>query len=475
MLSSPQSSFAPLLEPLFTPKTIPNTLLIILLDWEHPWTWLRDLRGWLRILRSVLSKLDQACQDALEENTKEWSERRRGPAAETSAPAGAADVASPAPAAAGDVTLPLGAGEYDEPLGLPLCVVAQGAEKIELFEKEHGWRDDEFDTVLQYLRTVLLKHGASLIYTPTSPSSASAATVQASTGSGGSAPPSSQAATLQALIRGSLGINSLLQKNALRHNLIDRDRILVPPNWDSWGKIRVLREGFDVEGTSDAWGFDIQLPRKKPSSDAAESTDTSEAPIVAGGDATEQDPNSPSAVTSYESAVQDPSPKRQPSAANEPLEVSCPPNQEFFSEQSRILERLKVDDAAEERKQEAKRTGGSSTGTSTPALSIGTGGRVSEHIGPVQFNMGGIQVDADDALKSLRLANGPATPSGLRSPRAEEATDTSILSTANGGEDETKEKSDGLLDETANNEQLKSFFAGLISRGAGANSPRSTS
>jgi dynein light intermediate chain 1 len=31
-------------------------------------------------------------------------------------------------------------------------------------------------------------------------------------------------------------------------------------------------------------------------------------------------------------------------------------------------------------------------------------GRVNEHIGPVQFNMGGIQVDADDMLKKLRVS-----------------------------------------------------------------------
>jgi dynein light intermediate chain 1 len=32
-------------------------------------------------------------------------------------------------------------------------------------------------------------------------------------------------------------------------------------------------------------------------------------------------------------------------------------------------------------------------------------GRVNEHIGPVQFNMGGIQVDADDMLKRLKVGS----------------------------------------------------------------------
>jgi hypothetical protein len=28
---------------------------------------------------------------------------------------------------------------------------------MDLLEKEHGWKDDEFDFVLQFLRTILLK------------------------------------------------------------------------------------------------------------------------------------------------------------------------------------------------------------------------------------------------------------------------------------------------------------------------------
>jgi hypothetical protein len=31
------------------------------------------------------------------------------------------------------------------------------AEKIEKLEKEHGWRDEEFDFILQFMRTILLK------------------------------------------------------------------------------------------------------------------------------------------------------------------------------------------------------------------------------------------------------------------------------------------------------------------------------
>lgn len=64
-----------------------------------------------------------------------------------------------------------------------------------------------------------------------------------------------------------------------------------------------------------------------------------------------------------------------------------------------------------------------------------TDGQVNQHIGPVQFNMGGIQVDADDMVKRLKergqtATAAPGTPEGTK----------------------------------AQNEELASFFAGLMKR-----------
>ena len=33
-------------------------LIVILLDWSQPWLWLRQLRSWIRVLRSLVSSLD---------------------------------------------------------------------------------------------------------------------------------------------------------------------------------------------------------------------------------------------------------------------------------------------------------------------------------------------------------------------------------------------------------------------------------
>jgi dynein light intermediate chain 1 len=40
-------------------------------------------------------------------------------------------------------------------------------------------------------------------------------------------------------------------------NALDRDRIQIPAGWDTWGKIGVLREGFDCRGWGDAWEYEL--------------------------------------------------------------------------------------------------------------------------------------------------------------------------------------------------------------------------
>ena len=40
-------------------------------------------------------------------------------------------------------------------------------------------------------------------------------------------------------------------------NTLDRDRIVVPGGWDSWGKIVVLRDGFDAKAWGEAWLRDL--------------------------------------------------------------------------------------------------------------------------------------------------------------------------------------------------------------------------
>ncbi|KAK1147309.1 hypothetical protein N8T08_001386 [Aspergillus melleus] len=408
LLSEPSLSFAPLLKPLLTPNSVPETLVVILLDWSEPWIWIRQLREWVRLLRHVLISLDDETKIVMEETMTEWRDRKRGMDANS---AGAQGLTS----SGGPVTIPLGPGEWDEGLGIPMCVVCQGADKIEKLEKDHSWHEEEFDFILQFLRTILLKHGASLIYT--TPFLAN---------------------SLQSLLHSSLGIHSLLKRQSLKHNVIDRDKILVPSNWDSWGKIRIIRDGFDMEGISTAWSIEIQEPPEPLTYGPVEEEEPKDEASAGLEDGT-------SAVAIFEQTIKDP--KRDTSLAlasqqnKKKVEVETTDMQTFFSKQQELLEQLKIEDEKDR-----------AVNKMPPQLEMSPledNGRVNEHIGPVQFNMGGIQVDADDMLRKLKEREAS---------RAQTQRKETVSSPPAPG------------NEKAHNQALANFFAGLVKKPSG--SPR---
>ena len=72
--------------------------------------------------------------------------------------------------------------------------------------------------------------------------------------------------------------------------------MFVPSGWDSWGKIRVLRDGFDVEGVCEGWSVDIASALADKSAKDGEQVEEKQ---LAGG-----------ALEVYEDTVSDP--KRVP-------------------------------------------------------------------------------------------------------------------------------------------------------------------
>ena len=242
------------------------------------------------------------------------------------------------------------------------------------------------------------------------------------------------------LIHSTLGIQSQLKKQNLKHNVIDRDKILVPSNWDSWGKIRVLREGFDVEGTSSGWSIDLQAPASAAANGHTETNDA--------------EPNSTlspenTVLPTYEFTIPDPHAYSSSQIKNSGIEISTATTQAFLTTQLEILEKLKAEDEAAAASSEMHLNNSTYSNTTNKSHDE----RVNEHIGPVQVNMGGIQVDADDMLKKLRS----------RKEGAEGASRTPEVNT----EKATKSPDDMK----AQNEALNSFFAGLMKRGA-SGSPR---
>jgi dynein light intermediate chain 1 len=117
-LTSPSPAFSTLLQPLLTPQSIPNTLIVILLDWSQPWKWMRQLRQWILLLRTVLVSLSNECKETMEEVMLSWRDRGRQGGTNL-------DGSGAAAPSEGDVALPLGPGEWEDALGLPLCVACQ--------------------------------------------------------------------------------------------------------------------------------------------------------------------------------------------------------------------------------------------------------------------------------------------------------------------------------------------------------------
>ena len=238
----------------------------------------------------------------------------------------------------------------------------------------------------------------------------------------------SESNSLQKLIHSSLGIHSLLKRHPLKHNIIDRDKILVPPKWDSWGKIRVLDKSFSVEQVSKGWANDLQAPAH--TSEPTERNGGGALDAAGGSNADNEDADRrlSSAVYLYEQLVpstrrdllatgdvRDGEPQGSSAGDSSKLEVETVDMQEFLAGQVEVLERLRQEherDAPADRKvtrmvdpfmpnfSRDYKEGGTVEEVGVNDLDQGL---VREHIGPVQFNVGGIQVDADDMLKRIAV------------------------------------------------------------------------
>ncbi len=467
MLANPSASFAPLLQPLFTQKTIKDTLITILLDWSDPLRWAKQLRQWIRLLRAVILTLDEQVKIEMEEVMTAWKEKRVGPDAPTSQPGGGnKDTAEQ------KSIVPPGPGEWDEGLGIPLSVVCIQAEKIQNLERDYGWGEDQFDFLMQWLRCVLLKHGASLVYTATFDPN-----------------------HVRTLIHSSLSIHSLLKREVAKHNIVDRDKILVPPNWDSWGKIRILKEGFDPEGLADAWSIEIQAPPEENSTPSAkqDASQYQEEP-------SQNDEPTDSAVNLFESTLRHPTSTLPPfRPLSQELPVSVPSVQEFLQTQHEVLEKLKIEDEKAERK--SRKGAPAPTGASAGSVD-GTAGedgvkgvsnaRMAEHIGPYQINVNGIDFDAEEATRRLRereserqSAKGPAVGTstsasvgvGIATPMRRMGSDHGV---GGGGEGVQTPTGSGAAAGKQSNEAMSAFFANLINKkdkrgGGGAGASASAS
>jgi len=154
----------------------------------------------------------------------------------------------------------------------------------------------------------------------------------------------------------------------LKPNVVDRDGVFVPSGWDSWGKIRVLRDGFDVEGVCTGWSVDL-------------------------ANVLEHKESSGGALEVYEDTVSDP--KRSIDSTpytSRDASVNVVPEQQFLQQQLSILEARVAKEP-----ETPQRVLGTPRRTHTASI-----GGVERMVGVTSVNLGGIEVDVEDVADRLR-------------------------------------------------------------------------
>jgi hypothetical protein len=111
-------------------------------------------------------------------------------------------------------------------------------------------------------------------------------------------------------------------------------------------------------------------------------------------------------MEAYEETIRDPSIDALQAASAESNglkpEITSLDTQSFLSEQLTELDKIRqgAEPSGMDSSRQIRGRGASQDGDE----GLADEARVNEHIGPVQFNMGGIQVDADDMLQRLRVS-----------------------------------------------------------------------
>lgn len=145
-----------------------------------------------------------------------------------------------------------------------------------------------------------------------------------------------------------------------------------------------------MEQVSEGWSID--LDQDFPMTKHSEAIDANNHQINGDTNVTEEPEGS--SVVLYEEQVQDTSLEALQLAQGKKdtsrLEVTSADTQAFLASQ---LERLDLQKKADEK-----------SGKDNTFAQGQTDDMISDHIGPVQFNMGGIQVDADDMVQRLKVS-----------------------------------------------------------------------
>uniref|UniRef100_A0A1D1YDT5 Dynein light intermediate chain n=1 Tax=Anthurium amnicola TaxID=1678845 RepID=A0A1D1YDT5_9ARAE len=243
--------------------TLPESLIVIVLDWSRPWTFVETLQRWIKVVEQAIDSvkkegesgskngwtkgkvLVEEMTELLEKFIQSYSD------SETSAPN--SNVLEPE----SDVALPMGPGTLTTNLGIPFVVVCAKSDNITNLEQDSKFKfkEEQFEYIQQSLRTVCLKYGAALFYT----------SIQH---------PETIKNLRKYILYRLLGAKSSSSTNKstfafnLKTDVVNKEEVMIPTGWDSWARINLSRE-FDCKGLSEGWDDDMDRDDSNQSDDSS--------------------------------------------------------------------------------------------------------------------------------------------------------------------------------------------------------------
>lgn len=317
-----------------------------------------------------------------------------------------------------DFDSPLPPGTLTNNLSIPIVIVCTKADAINNLERDKDFKEDQFDYVQQALRTVALRYGAAVLFTshsrpesfahlrsyllhrmfaqpPQTLASAAAGTgVPNGATSNGVTPTTTTTTTaLAAGLVGGATASRTFGFN-LRANSVDRDQLLIPSGWDSWGKIKVLRDRFEPDAVGKGWELDLAAARElaagRPAPDERDAVDDQGRRVVP-------------ATRQYEDVIPDLSFDDQPTHITS-HSVEAQDEQAFLKAHFEILQKEREKDprqAFAARPAGAGVGGAGGGGGEGGVVGLGYGASV---VGPMTSGMGGVGVGEESEVAARMAA-----------------------------------------------------------------------
>ncbi|KAF8932219.1 hypothetical protein BGZ52_010695, partial [Haplosporangium bisporale] len=173
-IAGSHKSYHALLKYCLNTTTIADTVILIVLDWSRPWTFMETLQRWVKVLEGAIEQVRQegavatatwtkgkALMDELQEKLgrylQEYTEPQPHPSLGATTIFNESQTFGLGASDTQNVLLPLTEGCLTSNTGLPIVVVCTKSDHINNLERERDYQEETFDYIQQSLRTICLK------------------------------------------------------------------------------------------------------------------------------------------------------------------------------------------------------------------------------------------------------------------------------------------------------------------------------